>query len=193
MKAHPLIGVKKILRLNAPQSLRSRIVLGPFEHHLNPDMTGYPQTKFMVEMSLMGKILRIADVYEALTAKRVYRSKDFTPDEALKKMWAEAGKCFDIILLKRFINMMGFYPIGSVVELSDGSIGLVMDYPDETERHLPLVLRLVDDGTGTLQRGNMVYLADQTVQEGPEHLNIIRGIPPVQLGINPAEYFLKLK
>lgn len=193
MKAHPLIGVKKILRLNAPQSLRSRIILGPFEHHLNPDMTGYPQTKFMVEMSLMGKILRIADVYEALTAKRIYRAKDFTPDEALKKMWAEAGKCFDIILLKRFINMMGVYPIGSVVELSDGSIGLVMDYPDETERKLPLVLRLVDDGTGALQRGNTVYLADQAVREGPEYLNIIRGIPPAQLGIQPAEYFLKLK
>ena len=131
LKAHPVTGVRKILMLNATPSLRSRIILGPFEHHLNMDMTGYPRTLFMGHLSLMGKILHIADVYEAMTAERVYRPKSFTPDEALRKMWGEAGKSFDTILLKRFIHMMGIYPIGSIVELSDGSIGLVMDYPDE--------------------------------------------------------------
>ena len=78
----------------------------------------------------------------------------------------EAGKSFDTILLKRFIHMMGIYPIGSVVELSDGNIGLVMDYPDETERTLPLVLRLVNDEKGGWQRGEMVYLADQNIKDG---------------------------
>ena len=100
---------------------------------------------FMGHLSLIGKIIHIADVYEALTADRVYRPKSFTPDEALRKMWdGVREKCFDKILLKRFIHMMGIYPIGSVIELSDGNIGLVMDYPDEDERTLPLVLRLVD-------------------------------------------------
>jgi len=133
MKAHPFMGVRKILMLNATPSLRSRIILGPFEHHLNPDMTGYPRTLFIGHLSLIGKILRIADVYEVLTAQRGYRPISLTPDEVLRKMWGEAGKSFDTILLKRFIHMMGIYPIGSFVELSDGSIGLVMDYPDETE------------------------------------------------------------
>ena len=62
--------------------------------------------------------------------------------------------------------MMGIYPIGSVVEMSDGNIGLVMDYPDENERSLPLILLLEDDGKGNLQRGEMVYLADQIYQGG---------------------------
>ena len=124
LKAHPTMGVRKILMLNANPFLRSRIILGPFEHHMNLDMTGYPRTQFMGHLSLMGKILHIADVYEALTAETVYRPKSFPPDEALRKMWGEAGKIFDTILLKRFIHMMGIYPIGSVVELSDGSIGL---------------------------------------------------------------------
>jgi HD-GYP domain-containing protein (c-di-GMP phosphodiesterase class II) len=193
MKSHPLIGVRKILMLNAPTSLRSRIILGPFEHHINPDMTGYPRTLFMVEMSLMGKILRIADVYEALTAERVYRSKAFTPDEALRKMWGEVGKSFDVILLKRFIHMMGIYPIGSVVELSDGNICLVMDYPDEAERSLPLILHLVDDGKGSWQRGEMVYLADQINKDGSGRLNIVRGIPAAQNRINPSQFFLHEK
>ena len=193
MKAHPLIGVRKILMLNAPPSLRSRIILGPFEHHLNLDMTGYPQTQFVTRLSLMGKILHIADVYEALTAERIYRPKSFTPDEALRKMWGEAGKSFDMILLKRFINMMGIYPIGSIVELSDGSIGLVMDYPDEVERSMPLILRLVDDGKGDFQRGEMVYLADQIINDGSGRLNIVRGISSAQLRIHPAKFFLHVK
>jgi hypothetical protein len=148
---------------------------------------------FTGHLSLTGKIIHIADVYEAMTHERVYRTKSFTPYEVLRKMWEEAGKRFDRILLKRFIHMMGIYPIGSVVELSDGTIGLVMDYPEETERSLPLVLLLKDDGKGALQRGEMVYLADQNIKNGSERLNIVRGIPPAQININPAQYFLHLK
>ena len=193
MKAHPVMSVRKILMLNAPPSLRSRIILGPFEHHLNPDMTGYPQTLFMGHLSLMGKILHIADVYETLTAERGNRPRSFPPDEALKKMWGEAGKTFDTILLKRFIHMMGIYPIGSVVKLSDGNIGLVMDYPDETERTLPLVLCLVNDEKGGWQRGEMVYLADQINKDGSGCLNIVRGVPLADIRINPSDFFLHLK
>ena len=192
IRAHPVNGVRKILMLNANASLRSRILLGPYEHHLNVDMSGYPQTTFTDHLSLIGKILRIADAYEAMTNDRVYRPKPFTPDAVLKKMWKEAGKSFDRILLKRFIHMMGIYPIGSVVELSDGSIGLVMDYPDENERSLPLVLLLADEGHGHWQRGEMVYLADKNIKEGLG-LNIVRGIPPSERCINPAEFFLHVK
>jgi HD-GYP domain-containing protein (c-di-GMP phosphodiesterase class II) len=190
LKAHPVMGVRKILLLNATPSLRSRIILGPFEHHLNPDMTGYPRTLFMGHLSLLGKILRIADVYEALTAERGYRPRSFQPDEALRMMWGSTGKSFDTILLKRFIHMMGLYPIGSIIELSDGNIGLVMDYPDETERTLPLVLRLVNDEKGGWQRGEMVYLADQINKEGSSRLNIVRGIPLAKIRINPSDFFL---
>lgn len=193
LKSHPVMGVRKILMLKATPSLRSRIILGPFEHHLNMDMTGYPRTMFTGHLSLTGKIIHIADVYEAMTHERVYRSKTFTPDEVLKKMWDEAGKRFDRILLKRFIHMMGIYPIGSVVELSDGSMGLVMDYPEENERSLPLVLLLKDDGTGTLQRGEMLYLADQNIKNSSDRLSIARGIPSDKFNIHPAQYFLHLK
>ncbi|HNY49778.1 MAG TPA: HD domain-containing protein [Smithella sp.] len=193
IKAHPVTGVRKILMLNANPALRSRIILGPFEHHLNVDMTGYPHTMFTDNLSLIGKILHIADVYEAMTHERVYRTNYFTPDIVLKKMWEEAGKSFDRILLKRFIHMMGIYPIGSVVELSNGSIGLVMDYPDENERSQPLVLALVRDDQGNWQRGETIYLADQDIKEGSERLHITRVIPPAQLRVNPAEFFLHIK
>ncbi len=141
----------------------------------------------------MGKILHIADVYEAMTSERVYRKKSYTPDEVLKWMWTEAGKSFDTILLKRFIHMMGAYPIGSVVELSNGVFGLVMDYPEEAERNRPLILLLEDDGKGAWHSGKMIYLADQDIPDGLDRLNIVRTILPDKLHIKPAEFFLHIK
>jgi HD-GYP domain-containing protein (c-di-GMP phosphodiesterase class II) len=193
IKAHPVTGVRKILMLNSTPSLRSRIILGPFEHHLNLDMTGYPQTMFTGHLSLIGKILHIADVYEAMTSERIYRQNSFTPDKVLKEMWKEAGRIFDKILLKRFIHMIGIYPIGSVVELNNGNLGLVMDYPDENERSLPLILLLVNDGSDHWQRGEMVYLADQNVKEASDRLTIIRAVSSSRYRINPAEFFLQTK
>ena len=193
VKKHPVMGVKKILMLNANPSLRSKIILGPFEHHLNLDMTGYPQTLFINNVSLMGKIIHIADVYEAMTSARVYRPKSFMPDEVLKEVWKEAGTSFDTILLKRFIHMMGTYPIGSVVEINNGSFGVVIDYPEETERSLPLIMLLEDDGKGTWQSGKMIYLADQNSLEVKDRLNILRTISPEKFHIHPAEFFLRLK
>jgi len=191
MKAHPLIGVRQILKMNAPRSLRSRIILGPFEHHLNPDLTGYPMTLFTDQLSLMGKILRITDVYEALTAERAYRSRPYTPHEALRKMWSDGVHCFDPILLKCFIGMVGTYPIGSFVELSDGSIALVMDYPDDNQRSQPVVLKLHDDGSGGLARGEKIYLPDYNDPNSSSRLDIVRGLQPSDLGVNAAQFFLQ--
>ena len=191
MQNHPLLGVRKILRLNADKALRSRIILGPFEHHLNPDLTGYPKTHFMKKLSLMGKILRIADVYEALTSERAYRPRSFTPDEALRKMWLDGAKSFDMALLKSFIHMMGIYPIGSMVELNDGRIALVMDYPEGSQKDLPLVMILENDSKGGMARGEMVNLADRTGEEGSSGLNIARGVLPSRVGVQAAQVFLK--
>jgi len=191
MQRHPLLGVRKILRLNADKTLRSKIILGPFEHHLNPDMTGYPRTHFMKKLSLMGMILRIVDVYEALTAERAYRPRSFTPDEALRKMWGEGEKSFNPILLKSFIQMMGIYPIGSVVELNDGRIALVTDYSEGSQKDLPLLQTLVEDGEGGMARGEMINLATEARKESPPGINIVRGVPPSRIGVPVAQFFLK--
>jgi HD-GYP domain-containing protein (c-di-GMP phosphodiesterase class II) len=189
VRRHPLISVRKILKLDIPHSLRSRIILGPFEHHLNPDLSGYPKTHFMKELSLFGKIIRIADVYDALTSERIDNSSTLTPDEALRRMWSEKGRSFDTILLKNFINMMGIYPIGSIVELDGGEVGIVMDYPDESEKSLPLVMLIVDDGSGGKTRGELVDLAAQGIDEKTPQRNIVRSIHFSQLGIDPSQFF----
>jgi HD-GYP domain-containing protein (c-di-GMP phosphodiesterase class II) len=189
VQRHPLISVKKILGLDIPHSLRSRIILGPFEHHLNPDLSGYPKTRFVKEPSLFGKILRIADVYDALTSEHFDNSTTLTPDEALRRMWSEKGRSFDTILLKNFINLMGIHPIGSIVELDSGEVGIVMDYPDESEKSLPLIMLVIDDGKGGKTRGELVNLAAQGIDGEKPRRNIVKSLHFSQLGIDPSQFF----
>ena len=185
MQDHPLLGVKKILRLNADKELRSKIILGPFEHHLNPDMTGYPKTHFMKKVSLTGRILRIADVYEALTADRKYRSRSFTPDEALRKMWSEGSRSFDMILLKSFIQMMGIFPIGSMVELDDGRFAMVVDYPDGPQAS-PVLAFIEKNDKGDISRGETINLNSDNASK----INILKGVLPSSIGVSTAKLLL---
>ncbi|MEW5909704.1 MAG: HD domain-containing phosphohydrolase, partial [Thermodesulfobacteriota bacterium] len=87
IRKHPLIGVTRILKMQASRDLRSRLILGPFEHHLNENFSGYPKMFFTKKISLFGKILRITDTYDALTSDRIYRSHTLSPDEAIAWMW----------------------------------------------------------------------------------------------------------
>ena len=190
MQRHPLIGVRKILRLQAPRSLRSRIILGPFEHHLNPDLSGYPKTHFMKRLSLFGKILRIADVYDALTSERSYRPRAFSPEEALRNMWKARGTNFDPVLLKIFVDMIGIYPVGTILELDSREIGLVMDYPVGSDKTSPLIMILEDDGQGGIRRGRLIDLSCKD-QSSEQKRHIIRGLPLSHLGVQPAQLFLQ--
>jgi HD-GYP domain-containing protein (c-di-GMP phosphodiesterase class II) len=195
LQNHPLIGVRKILRMNASKAMRSKIIQGPFEHHLNNDLTGYPKIHFTKKLSLMGKILRIADVYEALTADRVYRPRSFTPDGALRKMWGEIGKYFDPILLKSFISMMGLYPVGSLVELNDGRTALVIDYPEGSPKDMPVIQILMENDQGGLTRGETISLAARLTSEMKDakspRLRIVKSIHPSHLGIQVAHFFVE--
>ena len=187
MQRHPLVGMRKFLELEIPHSLRIRVIPGLFEHHLNLDLSGYPKTHFVKQLSLFGKIIRIADVYETLTSELVDESRRITPDEALRRMWSEKEKSFDTIILKNFISMMGIYPIGSVVELDSGEIGLVMEYLDESLKNLPLVMLLKDDGKGGMTRGEKVNLADQGMNE--TRRTILKSVPYSRIGIQPSQFF----
>jgi HD-GYP domain-containing protein (c-di-GMP phosphodiesterase class II) len=193
---HPLIGVRKVLKMKAEKALKSKIILGPFEHHLNIDLTGYPKTHFTKRLSLLGKILRIADVYEALTADRKYRARSFTPEEALRKMWSEIGKSFDPILLKSFVSMLGIYPIGSLVELNDGRMALVVDYPEGAPKDRPVVQIILEEEDSGIHLGETIFLGAPSIggfNARHPRPRIIKSIHPSRLGIQVASFFMEEK
>jgi putative nucleotidyltransferase with HDIG domain len=92
-------------------------------HHRNLDGSGYPMDGLSIEHSMITRLVRICDVYEALTSARPYKGA-MTPTKAFRVMLDTPG-AFDPGLLKRFISTTGCYPVGSEVQLSDKTVARV--------------------------------------------------------------------
>ena len=190
IQKHPFLSVRQILNLNTSHEMKSKIIVGPFEHHLNYDLSGYPLINAKKSISLFGSILQIADVYDAITSPRAYRPCAYSPDQALGMMLKESGKQFHPILLKIFIAMMGSYPVGTLLLLDSGEMGIVMDYPLNTENSLPRIVLLANDGNGGTTKGEIVDLAENNLEGGTFKRSIVRSLQPANYGIKPSEFII---
>ena len=190
IQKHSLNSVRHIAKIRAPRELKSKIMLAPFEHHLKYDLSGYPRSWRSEPVSLFGRILTIVDVFDAITSARVYRSKAISPDQALRMMSESAGKDFDPILLKAFINMLGIYPVGTLVELNTGELGLVSENPEQSDGAHPLVTILIQkDGQG-YTRGETVDLSERETPDGRYKRSVLKTYNPALFGIQPSEFII---
>jgi len=190
IQKHSLDSVRHIAKLRAPRELKSKIMLAPFEHHIKYDLSGYPRSWRQEPVSLFGRILTIADVFDAITSPRVYRPEAISPDHALAIMSELAGKDFDPILLKSFINILGVYPIGTLVELNTGEIGIVGENPEQGDRALPLVVILIPQTEDGYTRGETVDLSERETPGGKYKRSIKKTYHPAVFGVQPSEYIL---
>jgi len=144
VRQHPELGVQVIQK----DSIRDEIVEEIIHfHHENFDGTGYPNKVQGINMKRYAAIVSVADYYDALTSKRVYKEK-FDPHEAIKLIYQGSGTKFDPRVVNHFIRIVGIYPIGSLVELSDGRIATVVGFSNS---------RLLEPTVKTLFYKNMPH------------------------------------
>jgi HD-GYP domain-containing protein (c-di-GMP phosphodiesterase class II) len=179
IEQHPLRSVEYLLRQKSfSKSVLSQMVVA-FEHHRNYDSSGYPFASRRPD--LFSRIVTIADVYDALTTQRPWRNA-FMPDEALGMMTREAGKRFDPTLMKVFINTLGLYPVGTLVRLDSGELGVVIYSGGEGERlSRPIISLLGGDG----KPSGTVDLAERTAA-GAYRWSIVMTEDPKKFGIQPS-------
>ena len=188
VKKHTIYSVAQIIKLQAARGLKSKILLPPFEHHMKFDLSGYPQTPQKKPVSLFGRILTITDVFDAITSPRNYRSTTLTQDQALGYMLEHSGTHFDPILLKAFINMVGIYPIGSLLELDTGELALVIEAGKADDGTRPKVVILDSDEQGGYTKGEVVDLDEIDPKFNAFQRNIVKSLHPSIYGIQPAEF-----
>ena len=188
IQKHPLNSVRLIFKLRISRDRKADILLAPFEHHLQYNLRGYPFVDWQKPISLSGRILSIADVYDALTSVRSYRNYALTPDQALIMMMDSSGENFDPILLKAFIGMLGVYPIGSLLMLDTGEMGLVSGESDTKDIGRPKMILLKPDNNAGYKKGEEIDLAEEDVINGGFLRNIVKSIHPSDKGIQPVQF-----
>jgi len=189
MKKHPLTGVEIVLNLKQLGEINPRMVVGIFDHHLKSDLSGYPKLFRKKEVSLFGRIIQIADSYDAMTTPRIYKKTPYTPEQALAIMLREKTIHFDPLLLKLFIGLVGIYPIGSLVLLNTRELGIVYK-PSHDARWLdrPTIIVVARNAKGDIKK-EVVDLME-TDGSGRYKRSVVKTLDPYQYHIDIAKYFL---
>lgn len=186
VRKHPVHSARLILKLQARRDRKVKILMAPFEHHMGYNRQGYPRIKTNRSISLFSRIVTIADVYDAITSPRVYRPYILSPDRALGLMLEKSGTVFDPVLLKVFINMLGAYPVGTLLELASGEMGLVIG--PSKNRLRPVVQLLVPGADGMYEKGAIADLSQKDVRTGAYCREISASMHPADLGIQAYEF-----
>jgi putative nucleotidyltransferase with HDIG domain len=123
IKSHPVEGHKMLL---GGVNIDPIVLDVCLHHHEKTDGSGYPSGLKGPEISLFAKMGAVCDVYDAITSNRPYKA-GWDPAESLRKMAEWANGHFDPQVFQAFVKSMGIYPVGSLVQLSSGRIGVVVE------------------------------------------------------------------
>ncbi len=158
-------------------------------HHVKVDtaiFSSYPKNLAYEQVCYEAKLLAIIDVFQALTGRRPYK-KSWTAPAAMRYLDALVGVEFDEVAWEDFSRVLGLYPVGSLVQLSDQSQAFVMNVP-EGDLERPLVVLLTDASGNRLGQSKVLDLSLET------SLKIAKELDPIEiLGEDALEQFLSLK
>lgn len=121
LRKHPRLGYEQVKKT---PGFTQDILLGIYDHHERFNGSGYPRGISGDTISLTGRILAMVDVYDALSSRRPYKEA-MLPHKVLGIMYQMRDEDFYPGFMEHFIRMLGIYPVGSVVQLETGDIGVV--------------------------------------------------------------------
>ena len=171
MQRHVVDGAH-ILRRTPEMPALAPIVA--FEHHLRQDLSGYPANIGHRNLNLCTQIVSIADVYDALRSNRVYR-EGMASDRIKSIMAKKDDPAFNKRLLRRFINLIGMYPVGSLVRLN-------------TEDPVRPQVKIVRDRDGAELEESMLVNTWEPDGRGDFTWAVVEAVDPEAVDIDPLKY-----
>jgi len=123
VKNHPAEGHKMMLEGSGIGEVALDVCL---HHHEKVDGSGYPERLTDAQISLFAKMGAVCDVYDAITSNRPYKN-GWEPAEALRKMAEWSKGHFDPVIFHAFVKIIGIYPLGSLVKLESGHLGVTVE------------------------------------------------------------------
>jgi HD-GYP domain-containing protein (c-di-GMP phosphodiesterase class II) len=161
-------------------------------HHERHDGSGYPKQLKGGGIPLYGRIAGLVDIYDAITSPRPF-CNPIPTYEAIASMYEWRGVEFQTELIEQFIQVVGIYPVGSLVELSNNTVGVVIAQ-SEYSRLRPQIMVLLDEKKKLLKEFYIVDLKLESDegdmnQEDSKGLTISRGLPPGAYDLDHSKYY----
>ncbi|MES9899476.1 MAG: HD domain-containing phosphohydrolase [Sedimenticola sp.] len=154
-------------------------------HHERSDGSGYPQGLENSAIPLFGRIAGIVDSFDAMTSRRPYISEGpKSPHEAINELYEVRGSLFQTELVEQFIQTVGVYPTGSLVELNTGEVGAVVAI-NGLRRLRPSVMLLLDENKQPISPFRYMNLSKMG-----DDILVLHGLPSGAFDINMEELFL---
>jgi HD-GYP domain-containing protein (c-di-GMP phosphodiesterase class II) len=191
MAAHPWLGVLVLFQFRRQQEeLSYRAMTVCHEHHMKIDLTGYPKSIRPRQVSLLSKIVSIADGYDAATSRRVYKTVALAPSDVLEEMRDNPRRGLDQVLVKAFINLLGIYPVGTLVVLDTFELAVVSASNPNPEALSRPIVKIISDAQGN--RISPPLVVDLAIPEaaGQYARTIIKTADPDRYGITPGDYLI---
>lgn len=157
-------------------------------HHEREDGSGYPDALRGSAIPVSAKMAAIADCFDALTSERPY-ARSYSPFEALQILFDWGRQTLHTDLVEQFIQCLGIYPVGGLVELNSGEIGLVIGH-NRTRRLKPRVLLLLDHEKQPYRNPITLDLLTAPKLNADIPYAISRALEDGMFGINPQDYYL---
>ena len=175
MQRHPSLGFEQLEKVRGVPEDVLRIVI---EHHEKYNGQGYPKQLPGTAISFVGKVSAIVDVYDALTSRRVYK-EPMSLSKSLGILYSMRGKDLHPGFVEHFIRLLGVYPLGSAVELEDGTRAVVA--ASTPGKPLLPTVKLVKSRDGKNLSLKEVDLSELGYPP------VTRAIGPEELGMDPAK------
>lgn len=184
VREHVRLGLEA---LAAAGTLAPEVQTGIAQHHERLDGSGYPRGLKGEGISLWGRMAGIADCYAALSAPRAYAGA-LAPQDALMNLYQWADTSFHGPLVEQFVEAIGVFPVGSLVELTSGEVAVVVGR-NRMRRLEPRVLLLTWSDKRMLPAPIGIDLAQQPPEAADAPLRVQRGLPPGAYGLALRDYF----
>ena len=153
-------------------------------HHERYDGSGYPQGLSGNLIPAFGSIAGVVDCYNAITSSRKYANTR-SPAEAINQLYKLKGVHFHKDLIEEFIQAIGVYPVGALVELSSGEVAIVIAQ-SRSRRLRPIVVVLLDRNKNPSPEGVYINLEKITHSDDGGKLDIVKNLEPNAFGIDLA-------
>lgn len=182
MKQHVIDGAH-VLRKTPETPALAPVVA--FEHHLKQDLSGYPENIGHRKLNLCTMVVSVVDVFDALRSNRAYRA-GLATDRIKHIMQQQDGTAFNRTLLRRFVNLMGLFPIGTLVKLNTEELAVVTQtHPEDPFR--PQV-KLITDAKGEKLETPLLTNTWDRDSRGDFPRAVVEAVDGAQVGIDPLSY-----